>query len=102
MYLNGTYLPAKTGNVEQDVLRSVIVGLKVHQAKEAYDAIPNKVSLEQQIEFLQNITKQPVVSDVVKANLNMLAQQMPMTSSQVALKTVAPKPKKEEEVIAIA
>lgn len=72
--LNGLRLPAKTGVIEQDVMRSVIVGLKVHEASMQYENTMHDTTLAKKIEYLENMMKYPIVRDQVKALI-----QMPMT-----------------------
>lgn len=69
--LNGLRLPTKTGVLEQDVMRSVIVGLKVHEASVQYENTMHDTTLAKKVEYLENMMKYPIVRDQVRGLIQM-------------------------------
>lgn len=64
--LNGLRLLAKTDDAVVNVMRSVAVGVKVHQASQQYEQLFHKLPYEQSLKQLENILRHPVVGDMVR------------------------------------
>lgn len=96
--LNGLRLPEKTGNLDQDIMRSVIVGLKVHEASIQYENTMHDVTLAKKVEYLENIMKYPVIRDQVKALIQMPQVAQKPTVSSVEIQVPETLPEEETEI----
>lgn len=101
--LNGLVLPKKTGNIEQDVFRSIAVGLVVHKASQEYENMPVDVPLPEKVKMLKDMMNYPLVGDMVKARIQLPQPMMPMnkTSVQIEEPEMLPTPTRQEIMVEV-
>jgi len=85
-YLNGLRLPERV-SPETDWIRSAIVGVKVSQASQDYEATLNKVPLEEKVDLLKEELSVPIVGDMIR-NLTQFNMPMPAMAPSPSMVSV--------------